>query len=65
MNANEKISRMLAMQLHNSCELTQAIESVGGDPTMVIDSDPKLSELLEIFARNHIRMFLDVQRPSE
>lgn len=61
---HKEVTKMLEWHFHNTQELIFAIERAGGTPAMITREDIRVSELLEIFARNGIRMKLAVERPE-
>ena len=61
---HKEVTKMLERHFHNSQELIFAIEKAGGVPSLITREDIRVSELLEIFARNGIRMKLTVERPE-
>ena len=61
---HEEVTKMLERHFHNSQELIFAIEKAGGDPYVILHERLLVSKLLEIFARNGIRMTLTVERPE-
>ena len=62
---HREVTKMLERHYHNSKELIIAVEKAGGDPQMMLHEKLLVSELLETFARNGIRMTLTVERPEQ
>ena len=59
-----EVSNMLERQEHNLKELIFALNNAGGDASMILTEDLRVSDLMEMFTRNGIRMTLDVERPD-
>ena len=64
MATKNEITNMLEWHWFNCKQLITAIEKAGGDPYLILHEKLLVPELMEIFARNGIRMTLTVERPE-
>ena len=64
MATKDEVANMLEWHWFNCKQLIDAIEKAGGDPYLILHEKLLVSELMEIFARNGIRMVLTVVEPE-